>query len=478
MKIAEKKVLDTSAQEIKRLFNLQSGFQYEYGNQGINERYKRLKRLKKAIEHFRDEIRSAVYKDFRKHANEVDSTEILPSIIEIKYAMRNLRNWTKDKRVGTPMALLGTHSKIVHEPKGVSLIIAPWNFPFLLTIAPLVGALAAGCPVILKPSENTGYTSEVLDKLIKETFDEKEVAIVQGGVQASTELLNLPFNHIYFTGSPAVGKIIMKAASQHLASVTLELGGKSPVIVDKTANLNKAASRIVWGKLLNAGQVCIAPDYLLVHKDVKSRLVELMRDKIADYYSSDPKTSKSFARIVNVRHFDRIDALLKDAVEKDGKFEYGGKVDQSENYIEPTIISALSADAKLMNEEIFGPVLPILEFSDIKEVPGIIQQKEKALAMYIFSSSKKNTDFLIRNTSAGGTAINHCIIHNVNPNLPFGGVNNSGIGKGLGHHGFLAFTNERGVLKQALPLSTSDLLAPPYTPFKAWLVMITEKWMV
>jgi len=477
MEIAEKKVVETTTQEINRLFELQRAYQYEYGRKSISVRFDRLKKLKKAIEKFRGEIRTAVHNDFNKHATEVDSTEILPSIIEIKYAMQHLNAWTKDKKVTTPMALFGTSSKIIHEPKGASLIIAPWNFPFLLTIAPLVGAIAAGCPVILKPSENTGHTSEILAKLVNETFDEKEVALVQGGVQTSTDLLNLPFNHIYFTGSPAVGKIVMKAASKHLASVTLELGGKSPVIVDKTANLKKAAARIVWGKLMNAGQICIAPDYLIVHKDVKEKLISLMKEQIETYYTADAKSSDSYARIVNSRNFARIDGLLKDAVEKGGKFEYGGNVDASENYIEPTIISDLSDDSKLMQEEIFGPVLPIVTFTNLKEVPEIVQSKEKALALYIFSSSRKNTNYLLKNTTAGGSAINHCIIHNVNPNLPFGGVNNSGIGKGLGHHGFLGFTNERGVLKQTSPLSTSDLLAPPYTPFKSWLVKITEKWM-
>ncbi|MCL4107319.1 UNVERIFIED_CONTAM: hypothetical protein GTU68_067230 [Idotea baltica] len=440
-------------------------------------RLERLNKLKKAIEDNREGIQEAVYNDFRKPAIEVNATEILPVIAEIKFAKRNIKSWTSIQSVPTPLAMLGSTSKVIMEPKGVGLIISPWNFPVMLTLAPLVGALAAGCPVILKPSENTPHSSAILQKIIKEAFNENEVSLVQGNADTSTELLKLPFNHIYFTGAPSIGKIVMRAAAENLASVTLELGGKSPVIVDESANIKNAAKRISWAKFINAGQICIAPDYLLVHRKVKEKLVMAIKDQLEDFFSGQPDESDSYSRIVNQKHFERLDSYLKDALNKNGKFEFGGKVDAEHNYIEPTLISGLNDDAKLLEDEIFGPILPIIVFDDIKEVPEVVQSREKPLALYIYSGNKKNIDFVINNTRAGGTAVNHSLVHILNPNLPFGGSNNSGIGKGMGYFGFLEFTNQRGYLKQVTPVSATDLLTPPYTGFSKWLVNFTEKYL-
>ncbi|GLR19270.1 aldehyde dehydrogenase family protein [Portibacter lacus] len=477
MNISEKKIVNTDKKELSRLFQLQNGFQYEYGNQPIEKRVQRLNKLKKSIENNREGIVEAVFNDFRKPAVEVNATEILPVIAEIKHAKRNIGRWTSVHSVPTPLSMLGSSSKIIMEPKGVGLIISPWNFPIMLTLAPLVGAIAAGCPVILKPSENTPHSSEILQKIISEAFGEQEVALVQGDAETSTYLLGLPFNHIYFTGAPSIGKIVMKAAAEHLASVTLELGGKSPVIVDESANIKNAAKRISWAKFINAGQICIAPDYLLVHSKVKDKLIAALRSQLEDFFTKQAKDSGSYSRIVNRKHFERLDGYLKDALNKNGNFEFGGKVDADQNYIEPTVISGLDDDAKLLEDEIFGPVLPIIEFDDIKEVPKIVQSREKPLALYIYSGSKKNINFVVNNTRACGTAVNHSLVHIMNPNLPFGGSNNSGIGKGMGYFGFLEFTNQRGYLKQVTPISATDLLTPPYNGFSKWLVSFTEKYL-
>ncbi len=472
-----KTVSETQKEELRRIFELQSGHQYHLGNQPISERKAKLKKLKKAIEENRLVLQKAVYADFKKAKTEVDATEILPVISEIKFAIRHINSWTRSESAATPLAMLGSSSKIIREPKGVSLIISPWNFPIMLTLAPLIGAIAAGCPVILKPSENTPHSSEALQKLINSTFDEKEVSLVQGAVQTSTDLLSLPFNHIYFTGAPSIGKVVMKAAAEHLASVTLELGGKSPVIVDESANLDNAAKRIAWAKYMNAGQICIAPDYALVHESIAEKFIDKVKIHVKKFYGDNPQTSDSYARIVNHNHYQRINGYLEDVIQGGGKFEFGGGVKAEDNYIEPTMISNLRDDATLLKEEIFGPILPIQTFKDISEVPKIVQSREKPLALYIYSKKKKNIDLVLRNTRAGGTAINHSLVHIFNPNLPFGGSNNSGIGKGMGKHGFMEFTNQRGVLRQIAPVSASDLLVPPYNGFKDWIIKITEKWL-
>lgn len=472
-----KTVKDTSKKEIERLFQLQREHQYSYGNQPIRDRIKRLDQLKKTVEKYRSEIHQAVYNDFRKHHTEVDATELLPIFAEIKHAKRHIRSWTSRQKVTTPLSLLGSSSYILHEPKGVSLIIAPWNFPIMLTLAPLIGAISAGCPAILKPSENTPHSSKVLRKIVSEAFEEHEVSLVEGGIQTSTDLLSFPFNHIYFTGAPSIGKIIMGAAAKHLSSVTLELGGKSPVIVDATANLNIAAKRIAWAKFLNAGQICIAPDYLIVENSIKNKLLDKVKTEVNRLFSENQESSDSYVRMVNQRHFDRVNGYLKDAIDKNGNFEMGGKVDRNDNYIQPTIVSNLDDDALLMQEEVFGPVLPVVTFDKISEVPDIIQSREKPLALYIYSKKNKNIKFLLDNTRAGGTGINHSIVHIFNAHLPFGGSNNSGIGKGMGHYGFLEFTNRRGVLKQHLGISAADLIAPPYTKLKDRIIKITERWL-
>jgi aldehyde dehydrogenase (NAD+) len=465
---------ETATREIQRIFNLQKDNQFNVGNSTASERIAKLKKLHKAVLKYRPEIKEALYNDFRKHPTEVDLTEVYAVTSEIKAAKSNLRRWMSKHSVETPLALMGSSSYIKYEPKGVVLIIAPWNFPVNLTFGPLVSAIAAGNTVMLKPSEMTPHASAIMRKIVNEVFEENEVALVEGGIETSTALLELPFNHIFFTGAPSIGKIVMKAASKHLTSVTLELGGKSPTIVDETANLDAAARRIAWGKYMNNGQICIAPDYVFVHEKVKTEFIEKVKGYVKDFYNEDAGKSDSYARIVNNKHYNRVKGYVQDAMHKGATMELGGKFDDNQDYISPTIMSNVSMDSDLMTNEIFGPVMPVFGFTDLKEVVGEINAKEKPLALYIYSKNKKNINFVIDNTRAGGTCINHNAVHFFNHNLPFGGSNNSGIGKGGGHFGFLAFSNARGVLKQHIP-NALELLLPPYNDFKQKLVDLTIK---
>lgn len=467
--------IETQAAEIQRIFNLQKANQFNIGNTNASQRIAKLKKLHAAVLKYRSDIKDALYKDYRKHPSEVDMTEIYPVTSEIKHAKSHIRTWMNNKSVPTPLGLLGSSSHIKYEPKGVVLIISPWNFPINLTFGPLVSAIAAGNAVIIKPSEMTPHASAIMKKIIEEIFDKNEIAVLEGGVSTSKELLKLPFNHIFFTGAPSIGKIVMKAAAEHLTSVTLELGGKSPTIVDETANVDLAARRIAWGKYVNNGQVCIAPDYLFVHESKKEAFVTAFKKYMSEFYSEDASQEKSYARIVNNRHFNRVKGYIDDAMSKGAKMEAGGKFDESQDYIAPTLMSNVSKDSTLMTEEIFGPVLPIYGFTNIDEVIDEINSREKPLALYIYSSKRKKVNHIIANTRAGGTCINHNAVHFYNTNLPFGGSNNSGIGKAHGFDGFEAFSNGRGVFKQYVP-NALDLLTPPYNNFKQTLIDLTIKW--
>ncbi|MFW2388785.1 MAG: aldehyde dehydrogenase family protein [Polyangiales bacterium] len=468
--------IDAQTAEIERIFKLQVAHQYAVAKRTARERKEMLKRLGKVFLAHRQEIRDALHADFRKHPTEVDLTEILPITSEIKHTVRHLSKWMRPHRVKTPLMLFGASSHIHYEPKGVVLIIAPWNFPINLTFGPLVTALAAGNTVVIKPSEHTPHASEVTKKILREVFDESEVAVVEGGIETSTALLAQPFNHIFFTGAPAIGKIVMEAASKHLASVTLELGGKSPTIVDETASVDAAAKRIAWGKYTNNGQVCLAPDYLFVHESKKAEFIQKFKENIEAFYGLDARRSESYARIVNNRHYQRLAGYIEDAKQKGATVAYGGRTEGSEDYIEPTILTDVDPASDVMNEEIFGPLLPVYGFKSLDEPIELINSKEKPLALYIYSKSNRNIERLIADTRAGGTCINHNLIHFFNNNLPFGGSNNSGIGKGHGFFGFEAFSNARGVLKQWSPLSGIELMTAPFTKLKQFLVDLSIKY--
>lgn len=468
--------MDYSDNTYANLFNKQKANQFVIGNSSAKERIKKLKTLKQALQYtYKQEIRDALYLDFKKPNLETDLTEIYLVVKEIKVAIANLKSWMQKQPVGTPLSLLGTSSWVHYEPKGVCLIISPWNYPVNLTFSPLVSAIAAGNTIIIKPSELTPNTSKVMAKLINDVFHEDEVAIVEGDIEVSTQLLQLPFNHIFFTGSPRVGKIVMEAAAKNLASVTLELGGKSPTIIDETANIHKAVKNLVWGKYLNTGQTCIAPDYVLVHHSIKEAFIQAFVRTVRDYYSENPSTSNSFGRIINSNHFKRLKSYLESAKEHNATIEIGGNYNALDNFIEPTVISNLSDDSNLLQEEIFGPILPIKTYEKLAEVVNYINNKERPLALYIYSSNSKNINYLLKNTRSGGTCINTNALHPSNHELPFGGINNSGIGKTHGFYGFQDFSNQRAVIKR-ITKGPLYLLFPPYNKFKQKMVDITIKW--
>jgi aldehyde dehydrogenase (NAD+) len=434
--------------------------------QSVKERKKLLKEFLEFILTNRERIANAIHQDFKKPFGEIDLSEIYPVVSEIRYAIDHLDEWTDIKKVNAPINYIGTRSEIQIEPKGVCLIIAPWNFPFNLCFGPLVSCLAAGNTAIIKPSEMTPNTSALIAALVSEFFDEDIVKVIEGGAEVSTELLTYPFDHIFFTGSPAIGKIVMRAASEHLTSVTLELGGKSPTIIDEKAELKSAANRIAFGKFLNNGQTCIAPDYILVHEKVKDKFIELLKAEVVRLFGANGKVDESvqsYARIVNERHFTRLNQLLEDAILHGAKIELGGDVNSKTNFIHPMILSKVSPQARIMQEEIFGPLLPVLSYSTESEMVTMINSRPKPLALYIFSGNKHFQKDILSKISAGSACINDCVIQFTHPNLPFGGVNNSGIGKSHGYAGFLEFSNQKPVLKQLTRFSAISLLYPPYT---------------
>lgn len=462
--------------EINRIFQLQKSNQQSVANETCKERKRKLDLLNEAVLKYRDNIREALHKDYRKHPMEVDFVEIYPIISDIKHTKTHLSKWMRPRKVTTPMSQLGTSSYIHYEPKGVVLIIAPWNFPVMLTFGPLVSAIAAGNCVMLKPSEHTPNASAVMKMIITEIFDESEVALVEGDVNVSTELLKLQFNHIFFTGAPEIGKIVMRAAAEHLASVTLELGGKSPSIVDETADLKIAAKRVVFGKWYNNGQVCIAPDYVLVHESISQRFLEEIKKALISFYGEDASVSESYNRMVNQNHFQRVTGYLQDALGKRATIVHGGKTDDNQDYIEPTVVMNISDDAELWEKEVFGPILPFLNYSDLQEALDKINSKEKPLDLFIFSKNKNTINRIIKNTRAGGTCVNHVGIHFFNNYLPFGGSNNSGIGKSNGFFGFESFSNPRAILKQWAPINGLDNMTAPYNSKKQKLMNMIIKW--
>jgi aldehyde dehydrogenase (NAD+) len=471
--------MEKDLKKINQLFEKQYDTSISWRKSTLEERILRLKKLRQWIKDHQQDIREALKKDFNKPAPEVDLNEIFPVTSEINHAIKNLNSWTRPKKVSTPLPMIGTSGSIHFEPKGRSLIISPWNFPFNLTVGPLVSALAAGCTAIIKPSEFSPNTSALIYEMVNEIFDCNEVAVCLGEVEVAAELLKLPFDHIFFTGSPAVGKIVMKAAAQHLSSVTLELGGKSPVIIDSLADLKDAAQKIIWGKFVNCGQTCIAPDYILVHQDKKEEFILQAKLQILAYYDPEFKgieKSPDYARIINEKHFERLKAFLDDATEKGGRIAFGGKCENSSRYIEPTLLTDITPEMLVFQDEIFGPILPILTYSTLQDAIDLINSQPKPLALYYFGSNTSHSQKVLSETSSGNMVINDCVLHFLHNELPFGGVNNSGIGKAHGYHGFLAFSNEKGVLKQRVGYNNVTLLRPPYGIKTKQIISSLIKW--
>ena len=449
-------------------------------SEGVGERRARLAKLAGWLHAHRTDIQQALLTDFRKPTAETDLTEIWTSLVELKHTSSHLKKWMAPRAVGASMALLGTRSWVQVEPKGVVLIIAPWNYPFYLAVGPLISAIAAGNAVVIKPAEQTLATSALLQKMCEALFRPDEVLLLQGGKEVATDLLKLPWDHIFFTGSPEVGKIVMRAAAEHLCGLTLELGGKNPTVVDETANLRDAAEKIVWGKFLNNGQTCVAPDYLLVHESVQPALVLELQAAIERAYNpggAGIEASDSLARIVNAHHFARLAGLLEDAQTKGATVAVGGVVDASQNYIAPTILTNVPATARVLEEEIFGPLLPVLTYQNLSETAAYVNARLKPLAQYVFSSSAENRRYLLDNISAGGAGLNETVLHFAHPELPTGGVGNSGLGKAHGHAGFLAFSNEKGVMRQRVGFTGIKAMYPPYTSRVRKLVGLLVKYL-
>ncbi len=453
---------------IYAIFKAQKANTQNVANSNAQERKAKLRKILDWTLAHEVEIGEALFADFKKNPAETNLGEVLGVVGETKHLMKHLNSWMKPQSVPTPLNMIGSSAHVRFEPKGVCLIISPWNYPFNLSIKPLVQAIAAGNTVMLKPSEMTPHTSALIKKMLSELFEENEIAVIEGDANVSTMLLEQPFNHIFFTGSPAVGKIVMSAAAKNLTSITLELGGKSPCLVDETANIKKTAEKIAWGKYINNGQTCIAPDYVLVHKSVENELVTALKSSIEAMYGNDAKTSADYCRVVNNRHFNRLNGLLNEAVEKGANVQAGGQTDGTENYIAPTLLTDVDDSMKIMQDEIFGPILPIMTYNTNEEAIAHIKSREKPLAMYINSSKEKNIQYFMDNSSAGGTVINDSIIYYGHTELPFGGVNNSGIGKSGGIWGFTEFSNQRAVMRQRF--GTFKMIYPPYTPFVSRLV--------
>jgi aldehyde dehydrogenase (NAD+) len=449
---------DTTKISIEKVLDRQKEFFATHQTKSLKFRLKNLSRLKKAIQKFEAKITEALWIDLHKSYEEAYLTEISIVVQEIDKHINHLKRWSRPKRVPTPLHLLPSRSKIIYEPLGLALIMAPWNYPFQLLMNPLVGAISSGCCAMLKPSPYTPHVAEVMEELILETFSQEYIAISQGSRKVNEILLEQRFDIIFYTGSSAVGKIVMRAAAEHLTPVILELGGKSPCIVDAGANLNIAAKRIAWGKTINAGQTCIAPDYLMVHQSVKNELLKKIAACIDRMYGPDIKQSKYFPRIVNQKAFERLQKLMEH-----GNILYGGHVDAIERYISPTLIDNIQPDFPIMQEEIFGPILPVMTFDHIDQAILYINNQEKPLAFYYFGKNKQAEDVLAKTTSGGG-CINDTLMHIANDRLPFGGVGNSGMGKYHGHDSFLVFSNARSIINNPTWID----LPIKYVPFKGF----------
>lgn len=461
---------------VEALFARQQAARWRVAATTAHQRKAKLRALLDALMARRAEAHQALAADFRKAPEEVDLTELYPVISELKDALRHLSRWMKPQRVPTPIGFFGSASTIRHEPRGVVLIIAPWNYPIYLTLGPLVSALAAGNCAILKPSEFTPHTNAFLRDLLAGLFPEEEVALVEGEADVAQALLRLPFDHVFFTGSPAVGRRVMAAAAEHLSSVTLELGGKSPVLVDADANLEEAARKIAWGKGLNGGQTCVAPDYVLVHAQVHDALVAALKRAFDAHYGATPEArqaSPDLPRMIHPRHLDRMADLLR---APGATVAYGGEIDAATRYVAPTLLTEVDPGARVMQEEIFGPLLPVLRVPDMEAAVAFVNTRPKPLALYVFNGHRRRAEDLIARTTAGGSCINDCVLHFAHTGLPTGGVNSSGFGKAHGRHGFEAFSNARGVLRQRTRFSAIQLMYPPYTPFVRRMIDLTLKY--
>lgn len=428
-----KEKISALAEQQRAFFNSEATLSYEF-------RLEQLRKFRRALKHWHRPLCDALWSDLHKSEQEAVLTELSIVEGEVKNHIRHLKSWMRGEKHSTPLKMMPSKSYVVSEPLGCALIIAPWNYPVQLLLNPLVGAISAGCTALLKPSPYVPTVSQVLSDMITQTFDEEYVAAVQGNRDVNKALLEQRWDSIFFTGSPALGRVVMEAASKHLTPVVLELGGKSPCIVDKGADVKIAARRIAWGKCLNAGQTCIAPDFLWIHSSLKEKFVEQFGKAIRRMYGNDIRSSRHYVRLVNDRAFERVAGYMSC-----GEVLYGGEVDAAERFIEPTLLGVEGWKSPVMQEEIFGPVLPVLCFDDVEDVVREMRQREKPLALYYFGKPKRGEQIIGRTTS-GGACINDTIMHIANENLPFGGVGNSGMGAYHGRLSFDAFSHRRAVV--------------------------------
>jgi aldehyde dehydrogenase (NAD+) len=426
----------------------------------INFRREQLGKLKNTLIKYETRILNALKEDLNKPEFESYGEAFYILLEEIKHNLKNIKKWAKNKKIKSPMLVFSSKSYIHYEPYGISLVIGSWNVPFTVTLLPLIGIITAGNCAVLKPSEIAANSSCVMKEMIKETFDDKYITVVEGGVRETTELLGQRFDLIVYTGGTETGKIIAKAAAENLTPVVLELGGKNPCIVNKDADMKTAAKRIVWAKCLNSGQICTSPDYLLVHRDIKAEFTEILRNTLINFYGNDPLNNPDLSRIVNERHFERLCNLLN------GDIIFGGNVDKNNLCISPALIDNVSWNDEIMKNEIFGPLLPIIEFENLDSVIKEINNREKPLALYIYTKNKNIAKKIIESTSSGGVGINVSIQHFLNRYLPFGGIGNSGIGNYRGEFGFKTFSHEKSVLDKSTKFEM-DMMYAPYTEKKS-----------
>ena len=444
-------------QNYRQLLEKQRAFFATGKTKNLAFRKEQLLNLRKVVIEKHKDIEASLMKDLRKCEFEAFVTEVTAIIDDIHCAVENLESWTQPVEAASPPLFGQAESKIYYEPYGTVLILNTWNYPFVLGLKQLVGVLAAGNCCIVKPSEVGQATSKVLADLINTAFDEAYCAAIEADIEGTTRLLEERFDFIIYTGSTNVGRIIAQAAAKHLTPMVLELGGKSPCIVDESADIERSVALICWGKLLNAGQTCTSPDFILVHKAVKDRLIEALKKQINAFFGDDIKNSPDFGRIINRRHFERLQGLMKD-----GQIVFGGETDENQRYISPTIIDGVTWDSPIMQEEIFGPLIPILTFEKMEEVVAELNKREKPLALYLFTTDKSSEALIINNVSYGGGCINATLMHMLNTNLPFGGVGNSGYGFYQGKWSFETFSHKKSIFNRALSDEPSPIF-PPYS---------------
>ncbi|MCB1141983.1 MAG: aldehyde dehydrogenase family protein [Leptospiraceae bacterium] len=466
-------VLKDSFEKLKEHFQVHMHSSVEF-------RLNKLSEFRKALKHYNKEIKEAIYQDFRKSGQETELTEIIPIYQEIGEIQRNLERWIQPRGVDSPLTLFGTHAEILHKPQGVVLILSSWNFPFQLNLVPMISAFSAGNTVLIKPSELTPKSNSIMKKIIQEVFKPEEVTLLEGPAKLGETLISFPFDHIFFSGKEQNAKKILKKKAGTICPITLELGSKCPAVIDRESDVRLAAERILWGKILNAGQSCVAPDTVYVHESELKDFQQSFKQSLTNFYRLGElslKENSDYARIINQKEFNRLESLLNDSLEDGGKILEGGEMDSGSLFFSPTLIQIQNRNARIYKEEIQGPILVLYAYKELDEVIDFLKKDPTPLASYLFCSNPTTIHKFLANTDSGGVSINDVIIHLANPNLPFGGLRESGVRSYHGYYGFLNFTYQKSVLKQGI-FSAIRLLYPPYNPIMDKVSDFMKKFMV